>query len=217
MYDEYGNLIISAKYGHIHFSRQELIQIFISVAVLTACFTLVLTDGIFSLFEGYSIYQWLYVLGISAIVSLTGFLLHELAHKFVAQRYGAWAEFRMYPGGLMFALIFSFLGFLFAAPGAVYIQGRINRKQNGLISIAGPATNIAFGSIFVALWLAFPGLDGWTDAFQLIGYLSLMLAAFNLIPFGPLDGKKVLDWNPVAWVAAIGVAVFLILVIWGVI
>ncbi|MDD1772823.1 MAG: hypothetical protein LUQ09_07875 [Methanomassiliicoccales archaeon] len=196
MYDEYGNRIISSNYGHIHFSRAEITQIFISVAVLTACFTLVL------------LYQFdlMVALGIAAVVSVTGFLLHELAHKFVAQRYGAWAEFRMYPGGLLFALVLSFLGILFAAPGAVYIQGRINRKQNGLISIAGPLTNIVFGAIFVVLWLVLSLPEEQSEAIRYIGLLSCMLAGFNLIPFGPLDGKKVLDWNPVAWAVAIGVA-----------
>ena len=165
MYDEYGNLVIPRDYGRIHFGRQELIQIGISVAVLTVAFTIVLLGGFMGDLGSYTAVVWLFALGVSAIVSITGFLLHELAHKFVAQRYGAWAEFRMYPTGLFMALIFSFLGFLFAAPGAVFISGRINRKQNGIISLAGPATNIAFGAIFIALWLIFHprehGLKPW--------------------------------------------------------
>jgi Zn-dependent protease len=207
MYDEYGNRIISSNYGHIHFSRAEITQIFISMVVLTACFTLVL------LYE----FDLMVALGIAAVVSVTGFLLHELAHKFVAQRYGAWAEFRMYPGGLFFALILSFLGILFAAPGAVYIQGRINRKQNGLISIAGPLTNIVFGAIFVVLWLVLSLPEDLSEAIRYIGLLSCMLAGFNLIPFGPLDGKKVLDWNPVAWVVTIGLAGTFFLIAYGII
>ena len=48
-----------------------------------------------------------------------GFILHELGHKFVSMKYGYWAEFKLWPQGLIFALISSFLGFVFAAPGAV--------------------------------------------------------------------------------------------------
>lgn len=217
MYDEYGNLIIPKNYGHVHFGRQEIIQIAISVTVITVAFTIVLLGGLLGDIGSYTALTWLFALGVSAVVSITGFLLHELAHKFVAQRFGAWAEYRMYPTGLLMALVFSFLGFLFAAPGAVYIQGRITKKQNGLISLAGPATNIAFGSIFIALWLSFPDMGAWTFAFNLIGVLSLFLAGFNLIPFGPLDGKKVLDWSPVAWVAAIGTAAVLLMIGWGII
>jgi len=193
MYDEYGNLIIPRNFGRFHFGRQELIQIFISVAVLTAAFTIVLMGSV----------PWYFAFGVAATVSLTGFLLHELGHKFIAQRYGAWAEYRMYPTGLLMALILAFLGWLFAAPGAVYIQGRISKKQNGLISLAGPATNIIFGTAFIILWLAFPSEGMWSSAFNWIGVLSLFLAGFNLIPLGPLDGKKVFAWSPAAWVLAV--------------
>jgi Zn-dependent protease len=217
MYDEYGNLVIPKNFGRIQFGRKELIQIMISVAVLTVAFTIVLLGGLLGDVSSYTPMALLFALGISAVVSITGFLLHELAHKFVAQRFGAWAEYRMYPSGLLMALVFSFLGFLFAAPGAVYIQGRITKKQNGLISVAGPATNIAFGSVFIILWLAFPDMGAWTFAFNLIGVLSLFLAGFNLIPFGPLDGKKVLDWSPVVWISTVGVAAVMLMIGWGII
>ena len=193
MYDEYGNLIISRNFGRFHFGRQELVQITISVAVLTAAFTIVLLGNS----------PWYFAFGVAATVSLTGFLLHEMGHKYMAQRFGAWAEYRMYPTGLFMALLFSFLGFLFAAPGAVYIQGRISKKQNGIISLAGPSTNIMFGTAFIILWLLFPSYGMWSAAFNWVGVLSLILAGFNLIPLGPLDGKKVLAWSPTAWVLAI--------------
>ena len=207
MYDEYGNLIILQKYGQIHFGRQEMIQIVISVAVLTAAFAIVLMR----------IAPWFFALGVAGVVSVTGFLLHELGHKFVAQRYGAWAEYRMYPMGLLMALVFSFLGFLFAAPGAVYIQGRISRKQNGLISLAGPLTNILFGTSFIVLWLAFPSLGLWSSAFNWVGVLSLFLAGFNLIPLGPLDGKKVFNWSPTTWVLAVIATAIPLMIGWGII
>lgn len=207
MYDEYGNLIIPRNYGQLHFGRQELIQIFISVAVITIAFTIVLMRGS----------PWYFALGVAAVVSVTGFMLHELGHKFVAQRYGAWAEYRMYPTGLLMALLFSFLGFLFAAPGAVYIQGRINQKQNGLISLAGPSTNIMFGTVFIILWLMFPDMGLLSAAFNWIGVLSLFLAGFNLIPIGPLDGKKVFNWSPSAWILAVIATAVPLMIGWGII
>ncbi|HIH76203.1 MAG TPA: hypothetical protein HA343_02660, partial [Methanomassiliicoccales archaeon] len=164
MYDEYGNLIISRNFGRFHFGRQELVQITISVAVLTAAFTIVLLGSS----------PWYFAFGVAATVSLTGFLLHEMGHKYMAQRFGAWAEYRMYPTGLFMALLFSFLGFLFAAPGAVYIQGRISKKQNGIISLAGPSTNIMFGTAFIILWLLFPSYGMWSAAFNWVGVLSLI-------------------------------------------
>jgi Zn-dependent protease len=123
----------------------------------------------------------------------------------------------MYPTGLFMALLFSFLGFLFAAPGAVYIQGRINRQQNGLISLAGPLTNIIFGTSFIVLWLVFPSWDLLSAAFNWIGVLSLILAGFNLIPLGPLDGKKVLSWSPTVWVLAVIATAIPLVIGWGII
>ena len=52
------------------------------------------------------------VLNILPIVMVgvgTGFILHELGHKFVSMKYGYWAEFKLWPQGLIFALLSSFL------------------------------------------------------------------------------------------------------------
>src|SRR3989338_9151331 len=51
----------------------------------------------------------------------TGFILHELAHKYVAIHYGDHAEFRAWKEGLIFALVLAVLNspIIFAAPGAV--------------------------------------------------------------------------------------------------
>src|SRR3989338_8144929 len=50
------------------------------------------------------------------------FILHELAHRFLARRYGFYAEYKMWPTGLVIALFSSLFGFIFAAPGAVMIH-----------------------------------------------------------------------------------------------
>jgi Zn-dependent protease len=45
------------------------------------------------------------------IIVGTGFVLHELAHKYSAKYYGHFAEFRMSPQGLALALIISIATF----------------------------------------------------------------------------------------------------------
>ncbi|MBN1941541.1 MAG: hypothetical protein JW772_05160, partial [Candidatus Diapherotrites archaeon] len=137
----------------------------------------------------------------------TGFIFHELAHRQVARHFGAHAEYRAWNFGLIFALISALLfSFIFAAPGAVYIQSdNIDRRQNGLISVAGPATNIVVALGFLALALFFA--SGFGNVLGMLGFrINMFLALFNLIPFGPLDGKKVFAWNPLAWGIAIAVA-----------
>ena len=218
MYPEYNTVHIPEGYGKIRFSRTEIKHILIGVTALTMAFTIVLNpDLAFKLRMSYMATIPL-TLGVAAFVVLAGFLLHELGHKFVAQRYGAWAEFRMYPLGLVMAVMMSFFGFLFAAPGAVYIAGRVTKRQNGLISMAGPIVNLAIGGIFLAAWLIFP-IGGTATGYviQLIAVMSLFLGGFNLIPIPPLDGYKIAIWNIPVYVAMVAATGVCLLLGWGII
>jgi Zn-dependent protease len=141
-----------------------------------------------------------------------GFLLHELAHKAVAVRFDQIAEFRADYNMLGLAIVAALAGFLFAAPGAVYHQGRITDRENGLIALAGPVTNLALATLFLPL--AFVG--GYVGAVGNLGVLvNVLLAGFNMIPYGPLDGKTVIAWNKIVYLAiavpTIGVGVWLLL------
>ena len=110
----------------------------------------------------------------------TGFLLHELAHKFVAQHYGYRAEYKASINGLgLTAIMALVIGFVFAAPGAVMIRkvsspssnsiyeynesddaywDRLERKvgnEDLWISLAGPMTNIILAAFFFAMFQLF--------------------------------------------------------------
>ena len=143
---------------------------------------------------------------ISLLTVGTGFIGHELTHKFVAQRYGCLAEFRMWPLGLIFALFFAVISegrFIFAAPGAVYITpvsfglgSVITNRENGIISLSGPLTNALLALIFFPLTF----YSGLLYEIGLFGFfINLLLAAFNLIPIPPMDGYKVFVWNKGIW------------------
>lgn len=130
-----------------------------------------------------------------------GFILHELAHKYVSLHYGVHAEFRAWNFGLVLAVLVAFVTngrFTFAAPGAVYILGEVTQKQNGIISLAGPVTNIFIGLVFYLIGFLFMG----SIISEIAGYVSFInffLAFFNLIPIYPLDGSKVIAWNGLVW------------------
>lgn len=127
-----------------------------------------------------------------------GFLLHEIAHKFVAQKYGCWAEFRAFNGMLILALACSFFGFVFAAPGAVMIHGHyISRKQNGLIAAAGPATNFVLALVFLGITQLGGEIFGALGSFGFM--INAWLGLFNMLPFGQFDGKKILDLSGVLY------------------
>ncbi len=213
MYDQ-NTVVIPNDYGKVRFSKAELRHIAMAVGMLTLAFTIVLTiyHSDYGLSGGIG-WVFLYAIIISLIAVLTGFMLHELAHKVVAQRFGAWAEFRAWPFGLLIALVFSFLGFIFAAPGAVYIQGMISRRQNGEISLAGPMTNLAIGAVFLTLSVLMPtGLIGF--ALLWIAEINIMLSLFNLLPLPPLDGYKVIKWNVGVYLAVFMTSLVLVVIIW---
>ena len=143
-----------------------------------------------------------------------GFILHELGHKFVSMKYGYWAEFKLWPQGLIFALVSSFFGFVFAAPGAVYTYANYMTDEiNGKISVAGPVVNIILALVFLALAALFykqTAISGTALLILLvcsIGYsVNSFLALFNLLPIGNLDGSKVLRWNFLIWITVIAIA-----------
>ena len=141
----------------------------------------------------------------------TGFIFHELAHKYVAIHYGANAEFRAWRQGLLLAIglaIFTNGTFVFAAPGAVYVYGKnITIKQNGIISLAGPLMNITVVILFGLLFSIFSNAEFLARLFVQAMYVNFFLAAFNLLPIYPLDGSKVFTWNKTAWVITMLIAV----------
>ncbi len=138
------------------------------------------------------------------------FVLHELAHKYSAMKYGFWAEFRMDPGMLVVAVAMAALvGIVFAAPGATMISGSsISKRQNGIISAWGPLTNLLLLIPFSCILIA--GITMNQSIVYVIGFIGLevnaMIAAFNMLPIGNLDGSKIFSWNPAIFVVMIAVS-----------
>jgi Zn-dependent protease len=143
---------------------------------------------------------------ISALTVGVGFLFHELAHRYFARKYGAWAEFRSFDNMIVLAVLMSFVfGVVFAAPGAVVIRGQVNRERYGRIAAAGPvASLVAAGAFFIVRMAAPQGI--LADIGNYGAIINSWLAVFNLIPFGPFDGAKVMKWNKRVWWGLFGVA-----------
>jgi len=156
-------------------------------------------------------FDFLRIFLISLFTAGLGFLLHELAHKFVAQHYGCVAEFRAFDQMLYLALgLAALVGFIFAAPGAVMISGMITRKENGIISLAGPTMNYLLALLFLGLTFLLPV---WTFVFAIGFQINLWLGLFNLIPFGNFDGLKILNWNKIIWGLMVSFGVFFLFVL----
>jgi Zn-dependent protease len=206
------------------FSGKELLQLGLATAVLSAAFAFALSCS-FLIDVGLGCAQeagikwdtfWWPALGVSLAVVLGAFVLHELAHKFSAQFYGLWAEFRASVVGLLVALgISAGLGVVVAPPGAVVIRGPATEREAGIISLWGPIVNIVLAGIALPLWLvtdqsaaARTGLPLVGNLFQLVLFINVVLAAFNMLPVKPLDGSKIVRWSwlafALAWLPIVG-------------
>jgi Zn-dependent protease len=185
-------------------------------ALTAALLVLGLSFSMRYVFSGLRPLEILEIFLLTLLVIVTGFLGHELAHKFSAQHYGCWAEFKLWTVGAIMALLFAVISqgnFIFAAPGAVYIASRssyfgegIDRKANGVISLVGPMVNIAAAAIFGAALAGSSALGygdlviGHTFHFLRVGaQINIWLGAFNMIPFFILDGQKVFTWDRKIW------------------
>jgi Zn-dependent protease len=193
----------------MRFSRIEIIHIVISVVALTFAFSLMIVGGISGL-SGLNPPTLLFIIGVSFVAVSTGFLLHEIAHKRVAQGYNCYAEYRMYPMGLMIGLFSAAFGFLLALPGAVMIAGRITMKQNGLISLAGPSMNMLIAVVCMPMAFVFSSEPLLLALFGMVTYINALLAIFNLLPVPPLDGSKIFQWNFLVYIGVMAAAVALI-------
>ena len=194
-------------------SERERKDLGIAWLALALAFTLALVGGFSA--TGLDLGRAALLFLLSLITVGVAFVLHELAHKFTAMRYGYWAEFQKDNQMLLVAVaIAALVGVVFAAPGATMIYGpNLSKRENGVISVAGPVTNLLLAIPFGLLVIGGMMFDpGWFVT--LVGAVGVkinaMLAAFNMLPIGPLDGRKVLAWNPGIFIAVIAVSFVLL-------
>jgi len=198
----------------MRFSYVEKRDLFYAGLMISLAFAILLSGGLGGLV---SLRIGLLIAFVVAFLTAgIGFLLHELMHKYIAQSYGLFAEFRAFYKYLWLAIGFSLFGFIIAAPGAVYIHGHgLNRERNGKISLAGPATNIVLALIFLILIFLFGSVGGILGALLSFGLtINALLAAFNMIPVMPFDGSKIIAWNKGVYFITLIIAVGLLVWSW---
>src|SRR5215211_1240204 len=173
----------SARTLKLKSSKTELLHLTIATLLVT---------GVGLSLNGYRYISWQFL-----AIFVGAFLVHELAHKFLAQYYGSWAEFRAYIWGLVITAISALpmMPFKFIAPGAVMI-GLSDRGKFGKVALIGPLTNLAMGFSFLLISVYF---NSFSPYFAVGASFNGWIALFNLIPFGVLDGQKIFDWNKVVW------------------
>ena len=148
-----------------------------SLLAVVALIVWSLTDGVFpSQNPGLSHNTYLGMAFVASLLFLASIALHELGHSWVARREGIEVD--------------SITLWLFG--GVSQLNGRF--KSPGVefrVAASGPLVSIGLGILFVLIAIAgapseVDGVAAW------LGYINLILAAFNLLPAAPLDGGRVL-------------------------
>ena len=168
-----GSLLRTIK---IQSSKTEVLHL--SIATL-----LIIAVGLS--FRSYRHISWQFL-----VIFISAFLVHEFAHKFLAQYYGSWAEFRAQMYGLIVTAISAvpFIPFKFIAPGAVMVR-LSDRNKFGRVALIGPLTNLVMGLGFLTSTYIYPHYSFLHTGASFNAWIAL----FNLLPFGTLDGEKIFN------------------------
>ncbi|MFB0561735.1 MAG: AN1-type zinc finger domain-containing protein [Candidatus Lokiarchaeia archaeon] len=227
------------KLGKISTSKREIAHLFIATfIILVVVFSSLMYNLIWLFINGlgdlvFGTLIWMVFNGLSGFVSyipwlsnfllvfqidnalwlglivVASFLLHEFAHKFVAQIYNLWAEFRLILSGALITLVSILSPLKFLVPGAVMISGPTDWHTVGKTSLSGPLVNLILGSILFGLTFIFQDVGVQSLFSQVNLYQILLIGAsinadlgiFNMLPFGPFDGLKVMKWSFPIWLA----------------
>lgn len=185
------------------FSKKELHDLLKAWFFISLAFAILFSGGYAVLLSlsSETMLAFLIAFLVSTFTVGISFLFHELSHKFLAQKYRLWAEFRSFDKMLWLALLFSLFGFVIAAPGAVVIRARfLSKEKNGKISLAGPLMNILLAFIFLIL-LFVMDVQGIFRLFLQYGFtINSLLALFNILPVPFFDGSKILKWNKAVYI-----------------
>jgi Zn-dependent protease len=171
-----------------------------------------------------------------AVALMIAFTVHEFAHAWVAYKFGdttAQKQGRLTLNPIQHldplgTILIFIAGFGWARPVPVNRFMFKNPRLAGvLVSVAGPISNLLLVILAFAIWYIYSALglaagvpQFFLDFLNIFIGLNAMLFVFNLLPFPPLDGYRIIeDLAPanirakLTQYEAYGSVIFLILVI----
>lgn len=127
-------------------------------------------------FAGWPKWEYWAIGGLASLLLFMSVLLHELGHSALARHYHI-------PVKEITLFIFGGVSQIQEEPKSAWSEF--------WIAIAGPVVSLLLGLIFIGLAAATVAIPQLFAIFKYLGYINILLFAFNLIPGFPLDGGRV--------------------------
>ena len=166
----------------------------------------------------YVIADRLYMLPANIVIYIVvgGFVVtaHDVGHRIIAYIKKMDAEFQFWGLGALTMLLTSWLfSMVFAQPSRVLIE-KDERTADDIASVmlAGPAVSLLLSIAFLLLAM----FGGNASEIGTMGFSMNMIAViYSLMPFNPMDGKSIYEWNRTYWaILFIPISALFILVTW---
>jgi hypothetical protein len=142
-----------------------------------------------------SLSSWL----IYIVVAGLAVSLHDLVHRYMAWRHSVVTEYKFwYLGTFIMFLTAILFGVVYSSPSRLAINDAkaLSLKQQAIVYGSGPLVSFVIFVVFIALVPLGGDLAtvGWLGA-----SMNLLTAAYAMMPFEPMDGRKVYNWKKLAW------------------
>lgn len=126
-------------------------------------------------------------------------IIHDLTHKYAAWRIGAVTEYQFWGlGTLLMIITTAVFGIVYALPARTTINDvdKLSVRDKAIIYAAGPMVSFLLFIPFLVLLL----IGGTYATIGALGCSANLLAAvYGLMPFEPMDGKKVVKYKKYLW------------------
>ncbi|WP_424356948.1 M50 family metallopeptidase [Methanocella sp. MCL-LM] len=153
---------------------------------------------------------------IAIYIIVAGFVViaHDVGHRIVAFLLKVDAEFQFWGLGAITMLLTSWLfSMVFAQPSRVLIEKEEhNANEIASIMLAGPAVSLFLSLAFLLLMM----VGGAVAELGALGFtMNMVTVVYSLMPFNPMDGKSIYEWNRRYWaILFIPISILFIVVTW---
>lgn len=139
-----------------------------------------------------------YKLLVIVIAAALTIVVSELVRRYFASRYSAATEYQFWGVGALTLIITAIFHQPFSRPARTIVDknAELGPKKLGIIAMAPCVASLALSIVFLLLL-------GYGNGFETLGKegfkMGMMICVYSLMPFEPMDGKRVIGWSKTAW------------------